>query len=166
MFFLKGSWPKEMTTPRNDTPNSSFFLLNVRVQASRGLSLGCALLMPNTIWRVTTRISLIWLVEAIFRRGTNQRVLLLLRRRTQSIPPLPSMLRRFLPDSSHSFGWSHICAVFVAILNFTLWGNTHSSIHCHVLLQSKVWRGSGLRQRLSEAVENWSDIRRKFKFKV
>ena len=76
MFFLKGSWSKEMTTPRNETPNSSFFLLNVRVQASRGLSLWCALLMPNTIWRVTTRLWLIWLVEAIFRRGTNQRVLL------------------------------------------------------------------------------------------
>ena len=64
------------------------------------------------------------------------------RRRTQSIPQgavtnvvaqLPSMLRRFLPDSSHSFGWSHICAVFVAILNFTLWGNTHARIHCHVV---------------------------------
>ena len=57
------------------------------------------------------------------------------RRRTQSIPQgavtnvvarLPSMLRRFLPDSSDSFGWSHICAVFVAILNFTLWGNAHA----------------------------------------
>ena len=57
------------------------------------------------------------------------------RRRTQSIPQgavtnvvarLPSMLRRFLPDSSDSFGWSHICAVFVAILSFTLWGNTHA----------------------------------------
>ena len=46
---------------------------------------------------------------------------------------LPSMLRRFLPDSSDSFGWSHICAVFVAILNFTLWGNTHARIHCHVV---------------------------------
>ena len=100
------------------------------------------------------------------------------RRRTQSIPQgavtnvvarLPSMLRRFLPDSSHSFGWSHICAVFVAILNFTLWGNTHarsSLSRGQLLLQSKVWRGLSLRQRLSEAVENWSDIRRKFKFKV
>ena len=74
--FSEGLWSKEMTTPRNETPNSSFFLLNVRVQASRGLSLGCALLMPNTIWRVTTWIWLIWLVEAIFRRGTNQRALL------------------------------------------------------------------------------------------
>ena len=54
------------------------------------------------------------------------------RRRTQSIlqgavtnfgARLPSMWRRFLPDSSHSFGWSHICAVFVTILNFMLWLN-------------------------------------------
>ena len=30
--------------------------------------------------------------------------------------------RHFVPDSSHSFGWSHICAVFVAVLN--LWYNT------------------------------------------
>ena len=124
-----------MTSPRNEKRNSSFFLLNVRAQASRGLSLGCALLMTNAIWRVTTWIWLIWLVEAIFRRGTNQRVLCVRRRRTQSIPQgavtnvvarLPSMLRRFLPDSSDSFGWSHICAVFVAILNFTLWGNAHA----------------------------------------
>ena len=131
-----------MTSPRNEKRNSSFFLLNVRAQASRGLSLGCALLMTNAIWRVTTWIWLIWLVEAIFRRGTNQRVLCVRRRRTQSIPQgavtnvvarLPSMLRRFLPDSSDSFGWSHICAVFVAILNFTLWGNAHARIHCHVI---------------------------------
>ena len=25
--------------------------------------------------------------------------------------------RHFVPDSSHSFGWSHNCAVFVAVLN-------------------------------------------------
>jgi len=138
MFFLKGSWSKEMTSPRNEKPNSSFFLLNVSAQASRGLSLGCALLMTNAIWRFTTRI---WLKQ-FSAAARIKECHCVRRRRTQSIPQgavtnvvarLPSMLRRFLPDSSHSFGWLHICAVFVAILNFTLWGNAHARIHCHVI---------------------------------
>ena len=51
--------------------------------------------------------------------------------------------RHFLPDSSHSFGWSHICAVFV-FLNLwyntcviaPLWRNAHARIHCREDLES------------------------------
>ena len=167
-----------MTSPRNEKRNSSFFLLNVRAQASRGLSLGCALLMTNAIWRVTTWIWLIWLVEAIFRRGTNQRVLL----RSTKENAVYSSRRGY---QCRSAATEHVEALSARFFTFLLAGHifvpfsspfwisryevtrTHDSFsRGQLLLQSKVWRGSSLRQRLSEAVENWSDIRRKFKFKV
>ena len=167
-----------MMSPRNEKPNSSFFLLDVRAQASRRLSLGCALLMPNAIWRVTTRIWLIWLVEAIFLRGTNQRVLL----RSTKENAVYSSRRGYqcrsaatehveaLSDRFFTFLWlvSYLCR-FRRHFEFHAmrqWARTNSLSRGQVLLQSKVWRGSSLRQRLSETGENWSDIRRKFKFKV
>ena len=131
-----------MTTPRNEKPNSSFFLLNVRAQASRVLSLGCALLMPNTIWRVTTRIWLIWLIEAIFRRGTNQRVLLRSTKenavyssrrgyqcRSAATEHVEALSARFF-----TFLWlvTYLCS-FHRHFEFHLWGNAHARIHCRVI---------------------------------
>ena len=131
-----------MTSPRNEKPNSSFFLLNVRAQASRGLSLGCALLMPNAIWRVTTRIWLIWLVEAIFRRGTNQWVLL----RSTKENAVYSSRRGY---QCRSAATEHVEALSVRFFTF-LWLVTY------VLFSSPFWISRYEVMRTHEFIVTWS----------
>ena len=132
-----------MTSPRNEKRNSSFFLLNVRAQASRGLSLGCALLMTNAIWRVTTWIWLIWLVEAIFRRGTNQRVLL----RSTKENAVYSSRRGY---QCRSAATEHVEALSARFFTFLLAG------HIFVPFSSPFWISRYEVTRTHEFIFTWS----------